>query len=165
VFTLGSSAVAAAGRFYDESARAVDAIGARAVLLTGPQPENRPAGPLSPNIFVADGASHQLLFPRASIVVHHGGIGTTGQALRSGHPMLVVPFAHDQPDNAHRVRRLGVARVLYPKRYQAASVAAELRALLRERAYAERAEVVGRLIREEDGTEGACQVIVGRTDL
>jgi spore coat polysaccharide biosynthesis predicted glycosyltransferase SpsG len=46
--------------------------------------------------------------PRASVVVHQGGIGTTAEALRSGRPMLVVPFAHDQYDNAERVRRLGV---------------------------------------------------------
>ena len=55
-------------------------------------------------------APHAALFPRAALVVHHGGIGTLGQALRAGRPMLVVPWSHDQPDNASRVARLGVGR-------------------------------------------------------
>ena len=54
--------------------------------------------------------------PRAQMFVHVSllllSVLLTGQALRAGRPMLVVPFAHDQPDNAARVRRLGVARVV-----------------------------------------------------
>jgi rhamnosyltransferase subunit B len=159
VFTLGSSAVTTAGRFYRESALAARSIGARAVLLVGRDPANWPSAP-SPDTFVADVAPHEQLFPRASAVVHHGGIGTTGQALRSGHPMLVVPFAHDQPDNAHRVSRLGVARVLYPKQYRASRVAAELRALLTTTTYATRADLVGRSVRADRGVDAACEFIV-----
>jgi UDP:flavonoid glycosyltransferase YjiC (YdhE family) len=42
------------------------------------------------------------LFPRAAVIVHQGGVGTTGQALRAGVPTLIVPFSHNQPDNAAR---------------------------------------------------------------
>ena len=56
--------------------------------------------------------------------------------MRSGRPELIVPFAHDQPDNAFRVRQLGVARVVYPRRYRAARVARELAALRSGSAYA-----------------------------
>lgn len=159
VFTLGSSAVMAAGRFYEESARAAHALGVRAVLLVGREAANRPST-TSSKVFVAEVAPHELLFPRASAIVHHGGIGTTGQALRSGHPMLVVPFAHDQPDNAYRVSRLGVARVLYPKRYSAERVAAELRALLTEPSYAARADAIGRLVRSDRGVDAACERVL-----
>ena len=48
------------------------------------------------------------VLPRAAAFVHHGGIGTTAQALAAGVPQLVVPLAHDQPDNAVRIRHLGV---------------------------------------------------------
>ena len=51
---------------------------------------------------------HSLLFPRAAAIVHQGGIGTTAQALRSGKPMLVVAFSHDQPDNGARIEEMGV---------------------------------------------------------
>jgi UDP:flavonoid glycosyltransferase YjiC (YdhE family) len=41
------------------------------------------------------------------VILHSGGIGTTAQALRSGRPQVIVPFAFDQFDNAERVERLG----------------------------------------------------------
>jgi rhamnosyltransferase subunit B len=61
--------------------------------------------------------------------VHHGGIGTAAQGLAAGVPQLVMPLAHDQPDNADRLKRLGVGRELRPKRFTAANVANELIAL------------------------------------
>ena len=79
---------------------------------------------LPPGTIAVDGAPHDQVFPRASAIVHQGGVGTTGQAMRSGRPELIVPFAHDQPDNAFRVQQLGIARVVYPPRYRAARVAA-----------------------------------------
>ena len=134
VFTLGSSAVGAAGRFYHESAEAAARMGVRAVLLTGGFAANVPAR-VPDGVLLVDKAPHQLLFPRARAVVHQGGAGTTAQALRGACPMLVVPHSHDQPDNAHRVTRLGVARTLYPKRYTASRVVAELRPLLDDPGY------------------------------
>ena len=101
----------------------------RAVLLTGGFEQNRPDGELS-DVLLVDRAPHQLLFPRASaVVVHQGGVGTPGQALRSGRPMLVVPHGHDQFDNAHRVTKLGVARTLFPKQYRRRASRASSRVL------------------------------------
>jgi UDP:flavonoid glycosyltransferase YjiC (YdhE family) len=114
---------------------------------------------LPPNVLLADRAPHQLLFPRASVVVHQCGAGTTAQALRSGHPMLLVPHGHDQFDNARRVRRLGVARTLLPNEYRAERVARELRALLEEGRYQERAAAISIAVREERGAEAAVGVI------
>ena len=158
VFTLGSAAVNTAGSFFDESARAVAMLGARAVLLVGPNPANRPAS-LPPGAIAVDRAPHDQVFPRASAIVHQGGVGTTGQAMRSGRPELIVPFAHDQPDNAFRVQQLGAARVVYPRRYRArprrprAEDAADRRAtprLLR----------VGQRVRAERGAAAAADAIV-----
>jgi len=154
VFTLGTSAVNAAGSFYEESAKAIAELKCRAVLLVGRQPGNIPRS-LPPNVIAIDSAPHDQLFPRAAVVVHQGGVGTTGQAMRSGRPELVVPHAHDQPDNAYRVKNLGIARVLYPKRYTAPRVVAELKALMTETRYRERADMVGRQVRAETGAESA----------
>ena len=57
---------------------------------------------LPKGVVAFDYAPFSLLFPRAAAIVHHGGIGTTGQAMRSGRPSLVMPCAWDQPDNAER---------------------------------------------------------------
>jgi UDP:flavonoid glycosyltransferase YjiC (YdhE family) len=156
VFTLGTSAVGAAGRFYHESVAAAMRLGVRAVLLTGGLAQNRPDGEPSRDVLLVDRAPHQLLFPRASAIVHHGGVGTLGQALRSGRPMLVVPHGHDQPDNAYRVTKLGVARTLYPPRYRAARVARELARLLDDD-YRVRAESVAATVRSEGGADAAAE--------
>ena len=52
-------------------------------------------------------APYYELFPKCRVLVHSGGIGTTAQALRSGKPQVIIPFAFDQFDNAERVVRLG----------------------------------------------------------
>ncbi|MGH7555218.1 MAG: glycosyltransferase, partial [Longimicrobiales bacterium] len=161
VFTLGTSAVAtaaSAGRFYLESAAAAARAGLRAVLLIGSYPENRPSR-LPDDVIAVEYASHALLFPRAAAIVHQGGIGTTAQALRSGRPMLIVPFAHDQPDNAWRVQRLGVARTLFPRRYRAHRVERELRALLAQDTFTRRAGAVGMEVRSENGEAAASEAI------
>ena len=64
---------------------------------------------LPDNIFVVGEAPHAWLFPRTSLVVHHGGSGTTHSAARAGVPSVVVPFAGDQPFWAARSREAGVA--------------------------------------------------------
>ena len=159
VFTLGTSAVMDARDFFVESARAAAQIGRRAVLLVGRDPANQPAGPLPPGIIAADYAPYSEIFPRAAAVVHQGGAGTTAQALRSGRPMLVVPFAHDQPDNAARLVRLGVARDIGRNAYTAGRVAAELRQLLEDKTFAAKAAEAGRRVRSEDGVRTACDQI------
>jgi rhamnosyltransferase subunit B len=159
VFTLGTSAVGAAGSFYQESVDAIARLGLRAVLLTGGFPENHPEGASSPEFFAIDRAPHQFLFPRARAIVHQGGVGTTAQALRSGRPMLVVPHAHDQPDNAYRVENLGVARTVFPAAYRAARVARELKRLLHDDEVRRQAAAIAEAVRAEGGAESAADSI------
>lgn len=159
VFTLGSSAVMDAGSFFLEGMAAARALGRRAVLLIGRDPRNVPPGPVPDSVYVADYAPYSAVFPRAAAVVHQGGVGTTGQALRSGRPMVVVPWAHDQPDNADRVRRLGVAAVVARRRFDARTAARALRRVLDDPAVADRAKEVGRRVRSEGGAAAAAEVL------
>ncbi len=159
VFTLGTSAVAAPGAFYRESLEAVLRLGVRAVLLIGRFPDNRPAGRLPESVFVADSVRHSLLFPRAAVVVHQGGAGTVAQALRAGRPQLVVPHAHDQPDHAWRLTRLGVAEMLAPRRYTASRVAEQLGRLLTEPGYERRAAAIATEVQAERGAAAACEAL------
>lgn len=158
VFTLGSSAVGAAGDFYSESLKTIELLGARAVFLTGAHSQGLPQN-LPPNVHVVPYAPHSLVFPRASVIVHQGGIGTTAQALRSGRPMLVVPFAHDQFDNGARVRALGAGEVLYRSRYNALTAAAALRRLIEDPAVQRGAAAAGNVIRVENGAVTAADAL------
>ena len=159
VFTLGSSAVLHPGRFYEESLRAVRRLGCRAVFLTGPDPANRPEESLPDSLFVASYAEFSSLFPHAAAVVHQGGIGTTAEAMRAGAPMLVVPFMHDQPDNAFRAKRLGIARVTARSKYNAKVAERNLSLLLARPEYAARAKEVAAQMACEHGLNTACTAI------
>ena len=115
LFTLGTSAVMTAGRFFADAASAAGKINRRAVLLVGrgvPLPEGIPH-----EVLAVEYAPHSLLMPRCAVIVHQGGVGTTGQALRAGRPQLVVPFSHDQPDNGWRIAHAGAGRVAGARRY------------------------------------------------
>jgi UDP:flavonoid glycosyltransferase YjiC (YdhE family) len=149
-----------AGGFYHASAEAASRLGRRAVLLVGRDPRNLPER-LPDGVAAFEYAPYSELLPRAAAVVHQGGVGTTAQTLRAGVPMLVMPFSHDQPDNAARAQRLGVGRSIGRHRYTVANVVAELKPLLRDPAYARSAREVGALIRREDGVARACEVIEG----
>jgi UDP:flavonoid glycosyltransferase YjiC (YdhE family) len=151
--------VLAAGRFYEFSAKAAMRMGVRAVLLIGSDARNRPQQALPESICVAEYAPYSALFPRAALVVHQGGVGTTAQCLRAGRPMLIMPFSHDQPDNARRMRRLKVARVIQKARYTPLRVARRLRAMLDDPLLAQRAESVAKQLSREDGVKSACDAL------
>jgi rhamnosyltransferase subunit B len=157
VFTLGSFAVFAPGCFYSESVRAARLLGHRAVLLIGV--DGSPPDDLGPDVCVVTYAPHSKLFPRAVCIVHHGGIGTTGQALMSGKPQLIVPFMGDQPDNASRIIALGVGSQLSAKTYTAKRAETQLKRLLENQMISNRAKAfAGQMIK--NGAERAAVVIV-----
>jgi rhamnosyltransferase subunit B len=161
VFTLGSAAVHVAGDFYRESVAAAKLLKRRAVLLVG-NDENRPKERLPEGVVAFNYAPFGELLPRAAVMVHQGGVGTTGQGLRAGIPMLVVPFAHDQPDNAARVTRLGVARTISRGDYKAARVAKELKELLLNPFYVKRAHQIGHRVRCENGAGLAIDLVLNK---
>ena len=159
VFTLGNSGLLDAGDFFYQSILAAQRLGYRAILVTGTRTPSRMPTALPDTMIASDYAPYSDVFPHAAAVVHHGGIGTTGQALRAGRPMLVVPFVNDQFDNAERARKLGVARVVDKRSYTAKRAQAELTLLLSESSYSSRAADVGEAIRNEDGVGAACDAL------
>ncbi|MEX0937715.1 MAG: nucleotide disphospho-sugar-binding domain-containing protein [Pirellulales bacterium] len=158
VFTLGSAVSGHAGSFFEQSARCAKILNRRAVLIVGRQSHNCLTS-LPPGVIAAPYAPYAELFPRAAAIVHHGGVGTTAHAMRSGRPMLVVPHAWDQPDHAHRATRLGIARTLTKGRYTPQRAAAELSRLLDDPAYAERASRIRQQVLQERGVQRACDAL------
>ena len=159
VFTLGSSAVFDPGTFFDVSAKAARRVGRRAVLLAGLEYSNRLRLKSDDRMLICAYEPHSLLFPRAAAIVHQGGIGTTAQALRSGKPMLVVAFSHDQPDNGARVEEMGVGLTMPKDRYSTATAIAALGTLLKDDRIRNKAAETGSQIRAEQAVKQACDVI------
>jgi len=154
VWTLGSSAVHDAGDFYVNGARECRQNGRRALLLAGENASQLESGEWENEVLALPYAPYSQVFPLAAAVVHQGGIGTTAQALRAGVPQIIFPFAHDQPDNAGRITRLGVGFEFKSARSRAISSLFE-----RFDALSKRAREIGELVRKENGPRAACEQI------
>jgi rhamnosyltransferase subunit B len=124
----GGSPTQSYGAFYRTSVEACAALNRRGLLITryrADVPANLP-----PTIAHADYAPFSKVLPHVAAFVHHGGIGTSAQALRAGVPQLVVPWGIDQFDNAKWLSQLGVAREVSVTSYRTSTVAAALHRLL-----------------------------------
>jgi rhamnosyltransferase subunit B len=155
VFTQGSAAVHNPRDFYDISAGVARRLRQRAVLIGTSATWEKNAG----DVLAMPYVPYPHVFPRASVIIHQGGSGTTGEALRAGRPMLVVPYGWDQPDNASRIERLGAGLHLPRSKYTVESAAAGIEQLLdNPRFSAVSAELASR-IQGEDAIGSACDAI------
>ncbi|XYD09716.1 glycosyltransferase [Methylobacterium sp. NMS12] len=128
-------------------ARAVGSVEAETVVTTGP---NVGAGALDTPaaVRVVAAASHDALMARADLVVCQGGHGTVSRALLHGVPLLVIPLARDQADNAARVALRG-AGLRLPAGAGEAEIAAAARRLLAEPGFRRAAEALGAAVRAD----------------
>jgi rhamnosyltransferase subunit B len=155
IFTLGSFAVASAGRFYEEAAAASRTLGKRALMLTG-----QPGPPrLGGDCLFMNYAPHSAVFPQAAAVIHHGGIGTTGQALCAGRPQIVVPHFGDQFDNAARLQSAGIGLTVRRKQFERPLAARVISRVLSTPDMTNAAQRAARIIAGEDGAAGAAHRI------
>jgi rhamnosyltransferase subunit B len=140
VFTPGTGNTQARA-YFSHARAAVERLGLRAIFLT-PHREQLPPD-LPPAILWQDYVPLRRLLPHVALLVHHGGIGTTAEALRAGTPQLVVPLAHDQFDNAARIEALGAGAGLPASRLDTARLARTLHRLLGDAALARRCRDIG----------------------
>lgn len=156
LFTAGSE-MQHASKFFETSARAADALGVRAILLTK-FPEQLPKG--LPHGFI--GCRYlpfSQILPHVAALVYHGGIGTLGQALTAGVPHLVVPYGHDQPDNGLRLKRLGVGEMINSAKYRLPQVVIKLDHLLSSPAVQATCKALAGRLDTAKAIEDSCAVI------
>lgn len=160
VFALGSTGVHAAGRFYESAVEASIRLGRRALLVIG-RGQRPPANlPTDGSVLAVEYAPFSRIFPRAAAVVHHGGAGTTAQAMRAGRPTLITPMAHDQFDNAARIKRLGAGETLRFGKVTATRMADALGAVLGNPGHARAASALADRLRDEAGETAAAEHIL-----
>jgi len=146
VWTLGSTAVHVAHNFWRHAFHAARDLhlsrGLRSLFLCGgPRYWSLPL-PSPEWGLVADYAPFEQAFPRARIIVHQGGVGTTQAAMRAGAPQLIVPWAQDQPDNAARITARGLGLALHRARLNSLNAAQALAALADDPKYLQRARAL-----------------------
>jgi UDP:flavonoid glycosyltransferase YjiC (YdhE family) len=73
--------------------------------------------------------------------------------------MLIMPYSHDQPDNARRMKRLGVAGVIQRASYKPWRVARRLKSMLAEPDYAATAQGAAQVLAQEDGVKSASDAL------
>jgi rhamnosyltransferase subunit B len=153
LFSLGTAAVHTNWDFYKHAAEACRILKRRGVLLIG-RAEYEPRN-LPPGVEAFTYAPFSEVMPRCAASVHHGGIGSTGQGLRAGRPTVVVPLAHDQFDNAARLKRLGVSETLRESKVTPTTLAAALRTVLEDPSIGRRAAEFRGPLLAEDGAHAA----------
>lgn len=155
VVGLGTSVRNFGGPILINAARACAELGRRALLI-GQEIEGLPETALS-----VRAAPFGAVFPRAEVILHHGGIGTMAEALRAGRAALVAPFTSDQFDNALLAERAGVARTIARSKLTGRGLAKRLREVLESAPMKERAAKLGETLRAEPaGAAVAAQAIV-----
>lgn len=126
VFTPGTGNLHARD-FFACAVAAVNQLGCRAIFLS--KERSQIPTHLPESILWQSYVPLSVLLRHAAVLVHHGGIGTTAEALRSGIPQLVAPFAWDQFDNGARIASLGVGMVIPARRWRPRKLARSLQHL------------------------------------
>ncbi len=156
LFTPGS-AMAQGQEFFAAAIEACARLGTRGLLLTRYR-EHLPSV-LPAHMQHFDFVPFSYALPRSAAVVHHGGIGSLSQGLAAGVPQLVMPMAHDQPDNATRLIRLGVGEALPPKRFRGPAVARAIERLVTSPRVAQACRAIAERMQHENGLKAAADVI------
>lgn len=141
VFTLGTAVVEMKSDFFHIAYEAVKQTGIRAIFLIGDNTDHS-TDEMSGDeqICISAYESFPLLFSKCRAIVHQCGIGTTSQALYSGRPQILIPFAHDQPDNAVRVKKLGCGVVVFAKQLNVQKLAKAIQEIINDGKYQVNAE-------------------------
>ncbi len=145
--------------FFAAGLDACEKLGKRALLGTRFQEQLPQRLPSWAKVFEYLPFSEVL--PHVDALVHHGGIGTMSQALAAGVPQLIMPMAHDQPDNAVRLKRLGCGSALTPRKFTVKNISRELEHLLSDTTVKVNCGRVARLCREDDAGSMTVEVLEG----
>jgi UDP:flavonoid glycosyltransferase YjiC (YdhE family) len=156
IFTAGT-AMKHAGQFFRDCIEACQRIGQRGILLSQ-HPEQLPAE-LPQGIRHFPYVPFSSVLPRARALVHHGGIGTTAQAIAAGIPHVIRPMAHDQPDTALRVEGLDIGAALNPKNFNATTLASRLDVLISSNSVLERCKSFASKIHPAQALSDTCDLI------
>ncbi len=111
------------------------------------------------NVLSIKKAPHNLLFKKAMGIIHHGGVGTMAEALRSGVPQIIIPFSVDQPFWANRLYKLGYAlKPLYEKTLATSDLISAFKEMQSEK-YVKSAKEIKDIVLKENGVKEAVAYI------
>jgi len=131
---------------FRELLEAIAPLACRVLVTVGETVDPDVLGPVPANTDVVRYVPQREILPRASVVVSHGGSGSTLGALAHGCPIVFVPQGADQFENATATATAGAGIVVMPERQEPLIVREAVRTVLLEPSYTERAEAIAREI-------------------
>jgi rhamnosyltransferase subunit B len=159
VLITGSTARSAnARRFYEQAIASCDALGKKAIVVARHRdllPESLSSG----TTWVPWVSPIGSVLPHMAAVIHHGGIGTTGESTRAGTPQLVLADGLDRPTNGRSVQRLGAGRVLLPVQWTAQQVTETLSGVMNSPDIQRRSQELSKMVRSTDSLGVACGLV------
>ncbi|GAM20028.1 hypothetical protein SAMD00019534_032030 [Acytostelium subglobosum LB1] len=136
-------------------AEAVKLVGRRAIISQG-WGGLKLSGDKYQDIYLLDQpVSHSWLFEKVSMVVHHGGAGTTAQGILSGKPTLIVPFFGDQFFWGERIQEVGIGKALSSKELSAKSMSNAILSVIDDTDVVSRVKLLSTKLRDENGLKNA----------
>ena len=96
----------------------------------------------------------------ADVFVTHGGMNSVSEALVYGTPMVVIPFASDQPVNARCIEKLGVGKKLEYSMANKNTIKSTVFSVASDSDIKTNLTRVQRLITEAPGNKGGAELVV-----
>lgn len=155
LFTPGTG-VSDVSAFLSAASEACRALGSAAIFVSpfvDPRVE-------AEDLFIRSFVDLSWLLPYCRAVVHHGGIGTTAEAIRAGIPQLILAGRFDQPDNAVRVAQLGLGGAILSDRPSPTLIEKALGQILGSNHVACQVSTAAQLIRKQNGAEEAASLLL-----
>jgi UDP:flavonoid glycosyltransferase YjiC (YdhE family) len=98
------------------------------------------------------------VLPQVSLVIHHGGAGTSAHAMRNGVPQVILAAGGDRPDNARRIEQLRIGVWLPLPRWQPGAIQEAIHGMLSSSETARACARIRQLM-ETDGLADGLQAI------
>ncbi|RKL48257.1 Sterol 3-beta-glucosyltransferase UGT80A2 [Fusarium oxysporum] len=144
--------------------QAIEIAGVRAIVSKGWGGVGA-GGDVPDGVYLIGNCPHDWLFQRVSVVVHHGGAGTTAAGIAAGQPTVIIPFFGDQPFWSQMVARAGAGPTSVPFKELTAEILAESITLALQPEVQEVAQEMAGHIAEEDGAVQAAMDITDRLEV
>jgi len=157
-FTFSSLPIKNPKKLIEIVAMALKDTGQRGIIVSGFT--DLKVNNIPENILLTGPIPYSRLFPRVKIIVHHGGAGTTAEAIRAKRPMIITPYNVDQPFWAKRCFKSGVSTKPIPfRKLNSRNLAVAINQIMENKSYSQKAEELGKKISSENGVESAIKFI------
>lgn len=157
ILITGGTGLYLGAEFYRACAGACSLLDRRAMLVT--QHREQVPEDLPESVRWFSYVPFSKVMKNVAAVIHHGGRGTLSCAVAAAVPQLVLAMGADRPDNAVRLKSLGVAEYLLRPAWQPAAVAEKLHALIDSHVVAQECRTLAARMAATDALGSACDLI------